>query len=101
MHGVLTDLHGVDGQLLLRGPLPPDVIALAVRSYLRYRLSDADVAEWLAERCVQGDRSTIFDGVQIFAPQYQEVARPHRHSVGQRSAVDETSVKVAGIWHDV
>ncbi len=32
---------------------PPDIIAIAVRWYLRYRLSYADVAELLAERgCV-------------------------------------------------
>ena len=80
---------------------PPDVIALAVRYYLRYRLSYADVAEWLAERGVQVDRSTVFDWVQIFAPQYQDAARPHRHTVGQRWAVDETYVKVAGIWQYV
>ncbi len=29
---------------------PDEVIALTVRWYLRYRLSYADVAEWLAER---------------------------------------------------
>jgi transposase-like protein len=37
---------------------PPDVISLAVRYYLRYRLSYADVAEWLAARGVHVDRST-------------------------------------------
>jgi IS6 family transposase len=31
---------------------PDEVIALAVRWYLRYRLSYADVSEWLAERGV-------------------------------------------------
>ena len=39
---------------------PPDVIALAVRWYLRFRLSYADVAELLAERRVGVDPSTIF-----------------------------------------
>src|ERR1700681_1547150 len=58
---------------------PPDVIALAVRWYLRYRLSLADVAELLAERGVQVHRSTIYLWVQRFTPFYQEAARPHRH----------------------
>jgi transposase-like protein len=40
---------------------PPDVIALAVRWYLRYRLSYADVAELLAERGVRVDPSTVYD----------------------------------------
>ena len=36
-----------------------EVIALATRCYVRYRLSYADVAEWLAERGVMLSRSTI------------------------------------------
>src|SRR6478609_6311005 len=55
---------------------PPEVIALAVRWYLRYRLSYADVAELLAERGVAVDRSTIYDWVRGFAPLYEEAARP-------------------------
>ncbi len=38
---------------------PDEVIALAVRWYVRYRLSYADVAEWLAERGLSVDRSTV------------------------------------------
>jgi transposase-like protein len=77
---------------------PPDVIGLAVRWYLRYRLSYAEVAEWLAERHLKVDASTIFDWVQKFAPLYQDAAKAHRHRVGQRWSVDETYVKVAGRW---
>jgi len=33
-----------------RHAFPDDVIALAVRWYVRYRLSYADVVEWFAER---------------------------------------------------
>ena len=40
---------------------PDDIIALAVRWYLHYRLPYADVAELLAERGVYVDASTIFD----------------------------------------
>jgi transposase-like protein len=36
-----------------------DVIALAVRGYVRYRLSYADRAAWLAERAVDVERSTV------------------------------------------
>ena len=39
---------------------PDDVIALAVRWYARFRLSYADVAEWLAERGFPADRSAIY-----------------------------------------
>jgi IS6 family transposase len=77
---------------------PPEVIALAVRWYLRYRLSYADIAELLAERGVRVDPATIFDWVRAFAPLYEEAARPYRNGVGSSWSVDETYVKVAGAW---
>jgi transposase-like protein len=77
---------------------PAEVIGLAVRWYLRFRLSYADVVEWLAERHIQVDPSTVFDWVQKFAPLYQDAAKVHRHRVGSRWSVDETYVKVAGRW---
>lgn len=77
---------------------PPEVIALAVRWYLRYRLSYADVAELLAERGVRVDPSTVYDWVREFAPLYEEEARSFRRAVGSCWSVDETYVKVAGAW---
>ena len=76
---------------------PVDIIALAVRWYLYYRLPYADVAELLAERGVHVDPSSVFDWVQRFTPLYQEAARPHRHRVRGKWHVDETYVKVAGM----
>jgi transposase-like protein len=61
---------------------PDDIIALAVRWYVRYRLSYADVSEWLAERGVLVDQSTIYRWVQRFLPLFGEVARNYRHPVG-------------------
>lgn len=69
---------------------PPTVIGLAVRWYLRFRLSYADVVEWLAERGITVDPSTVFDWVQKFAPLYQDAAKAYRHRVGLRWSVDET-----------
>ena len=77
---------------------PPDVIALAVRYYLRYRLSYGDLAEWLAERGIHVDRSTLYDWVQHFTPLYQAAARPHRQRVGRVWSVDETYVRVGKHW---
>jgi transposase-like protein len=77
---------------------PDDIIALAVRWYLRFRLSYADIAELLAERGVLVDPSTIFDWVQHFTPLYQEAARSHRRRVGKTWSIDETYVRVAGRW---
>ena len=77
---------------------PDDIIALAVRWYLRYRLPYADLAELLAERGVHVDASTLFDWVQHFTPLYKDAARPYRHRPGGRWAVDETYVRLAGRW---
>jgi IS6 family transposase len=80
---------------------PPEVILLAVRWYLRYGLSYRDVEELLAERGVEVDHVTIYRWVQRFTPLVIEAARPCRHSVGDRWFVDETSVRVAGVWRYV
>jgi transposase-like protein len=77
------------------------VILLAVRWYLRYGLSYRDVEELLAERGVDVDHVTIYRWVQRFTPLVIEAARPCRHSVGDRWFVDETYVKVAGVWRYV
>ncbi len=77
---------------------PDDIIALAVRWYLRFRLPYADLAELLAERGVHVDPSTIFDWVQQFTPLYQEAARPRRRRVGQRWSLDETYIRISGRW---
>jgi IS6 family transposase len=80
---------------------PPDVILLAVRWYLRYGLSYRDVEELLAERGIEVDHVTIYRWVQRFTPELIDAARPCRHSVGDRWFVDETYVKVAGVWRYV
>ena len=80
---------------------PPEVILLAVRWYLRCGLSYRDVEELLAERGIEVDHVTIYGWVQRFTPVLINAARPCRHSVGDRWFVDETYVKVAGIWRYV
>ena len=77
------------------------MILLAVRWYLRYGLSYRDVEELLAERGIEVDHVTIYRWVQRFAPLVIDAARPCRHSVGDRWFVDETYVRVAGVWRYV
>ncbi len=77
---------------------PPEVILLAVRWYLRYGLSYRDLEELLAERGVEVDHVTLYRWVQRFTPLLIEAARPARHLAGDRWFVDETYVKVNGIW---
>jgi len=77
---------------------PREVISVAVRWYLRYRLSYRDVEELLAERGVNVDHVTVYRWVQRFTPEFVEAARPRRHMPGDRWFVDETYVKVNGRW---
>jgi transposase, IS6 family len=76
----------------------PEVIMVAVRWYLRYGLSYRDVEELLAERGVAVDHVTVFRWVQRFTPLLIDAARLCRHTPGDRWFVDETYVKVAGLW---
>lgn len=69
---------------------PDEVIALAVRWYLRYRLSYADVVECLAERGITVDPSTIYAWVRTFTPRFIASAHAFRAQVGRRWWVDET-----------
>src|ERR1700730_11959506 len=77
---------------------PAEVIPLAVRWYLRFGLSYRDLEELLAERGIGVDQVTLYRWVQRFTPQLVDAARPSRHSGGDRWFVDETYVKVAGVW---
>jgi transposase-like protein len=57
------------------------------------------VAEWLAERGVTVDPSTIDDWVRAFTPRCIAAARAHRAAVGTSWRVDETYVKIGNRWH--
>ena len=74
---------------------------VAIRWYLRYSLSFRDVEELLAERGVEVDHVTVFRWVQRFTPLLADAARFCRHSPGDRWYVDETYVKVNGVWRYV
>jgi transposase-like protein len=80
---------------------PAEVITLAVRWYLRFGLSYRDVEELLAERGVQVDHVTVYRWVQRFTSLFADAARFARHSPADRWFVDETYVKVNGVWRYV
>jgi IS6 family transposase len=74
---------------------------LALRWYLRYRLSYRGLEELLAERGIEVDHVTLYRFVQRFTPLLIDAARPVRHMAGDRWFVDETYVTVAGVWRYV
>src|SRR4029453_16968546 len=73
-----------------------DIIVLAVRWCVRYRLSYAEVSEWLAERGILVDQSTIYRWVQRCLPLFGEAARKYRQPVGLDWRVDETHARICG-----
>jgi transposase-like protein len=77
------------------------VIVVAVRRCLRYGLCYRDVEELLAERGIDVDHVTLYRWVQRFTPLPADAARFARHSPGDRWFVDETCVRVNGVWRYV
>jgi transposase, IS6 family len=77
---------------------PREVIAVAVRWYLRYGLSYRDVEELLAERGINVDHVTVCRWVQTCTAEFIDAARAARHAIGSRWFLDETYVKIAGRW---
>src|SRR3954454_11865636 len=69
---------------------PGEVIAVAVRWYLRYGLSYRGVEQLLAECGVDVDQVTVYRWVQTFTSEFIHAARPARHATGGRWLVDET-----------
>jgi transposase, IS6 family len=78
---------------------PDHIIGVAVRWYVRYRLSYMEVSEWLAERGILVDQSTIYRWVQRYLPSFGEAARKYRQPVGPDWRVDETYARIRGRWH--
>ncbi|GAA1569876.1 IS6-like element IS6100 family transposase [Dactylosporangium maewongense] len=74
---------------------------VAVRWYLRFNLSYRDVEELLVERGVEVDHVSVYRWVQRFTPLFADAARFCRHSPGDMWHVDETYVRVNGVWRYV
>lgn len=75
-----------------------EIILLCVRWYLRYALSYRDLEEIMQERGVDVDHTTIYRWVQRYAPELEKRCRPHLKTTGDSWRVDETYVKVKGVW---
>lgn len=76
----------------------PEVILLNVRWYCRYPLSYRDLEEMMQERGSEVDHTTIYRWVQSYAPELDQRVRPHLQLTNDSWRVDETYVKVKGVW---
>jgi IS6 family transposase len=77
---------------------PLEVITTAVRWYLRYRLSAADVRDLLAERRIDVSARTVLAWAHTFGPLLAAEGRRHARQFGRRWWADETYVRVGGRW---
>ena len=75
-----------------------DVILLCVRWYLRFKLSLRDLVEMMGERGLSLAHTTIMRWVQHYAPEFEKRWNRHALAVGRSWRVDETYVKIRGVW---
>jgi putative transposase len=78
---------------------PPEVILMGVRWYLAYPLSTRHVEELMAERGVEVDHATIHRWVITYSPLLEEAFHRRKRSVWTSWRLDETYIKVKGVWH--
>lgn len=75
-----------------------DVIVLAVRRYISYRLSLRDLVEMLGDRGLNLHLSTIWRWIQTFVPEFEKLWSRLLKPVGASWRVDETYVQIRGRW---
>ena len=77
---------------------PIDVILVCIRWYAAYPLSYRHLEEIMEERGVSVDHSSINRWAIRFLPLIEKMARKHKRLVGGSWRVDETYIKVKGVW---
>ena len=77
---------------------PKSIIIQAVYLKLRFSLSYRDVEEILRIRGVEVDHATIQRWVFKFMPEIEIQMRKRKKVVGMRWRMDETYLKVKGVW---
>ena len=77
---------------------PIEVILVCIRWYVAYPLSYRHLEEMMQERGVLVDHSSINRWAVRFLPYIEKMARKHKHPVGGSWRMDETYIKVKGVW---
>ena len=81
------------------GHFPKHIVLQAIFWYLRYSLSYRDIEELMRERGVEIDHATVQRWVVKYTPILDVEFRKRRKTVGTSWRMDETYIKVKGIWH--
>ncbi|GAC1401543.1 MAG: hypothetical protein NVSMB49_16230 [Ktedonobacteraceae bacterium] len=71
-----------------------EILVLCVRWYLRYAFSHLDLEEMMRERGSYVDHTTIYHGVQCYAPELDKRCRPHLKACNDSWKVDEPYINV-------
>ena len=77
---------------------PIDVILVCIRWYAAYPLSYRHLEEMMQERGVFVDHSSINRWAIRFLPLLEKVFRKHKLTVSGSWRMDETYIKVKGVW---
>ena len=77
---------------------PIDVILVCIRWYVAYPPSYRHLEEMMEERGVSVDHSSINRWAVRFLPHIEKMARKHKRPVGRSWRMDETYIKVKGVW---
>ena len=77
---------------------PIDVILVCIRWYVAYPLSYRHLEEMMEERGVSVDHSSINRWAIRFLPLIEKMARKHKRPIGGSWRIDETYIKVKGVW---
>jgi putative transposase len=75
-----------------------DVILWGVRWYVAYPINYRQLEEMMEERGVEVDHSTLNRWVSKYAPLLEQEFRARKRPVGRSWRMDETYVKVRGVW---
>jgi putative transposase len=77
---------------------PIDIILVCIRWYSAYPLSYRHLEEMMQERGVFVDHSSINRWAIRFLPLFEKAFRKHKRPVGGSWRMDETYIKVKGVW---
>jgi putative transposase len=77
---------------------PIDVVLVCIRWYVAYPLSYRHLEEMMAERGVSVDHSSINRWAGRFLAQIERDSRKYKKPVGGSWRMDETYIKVKGVW---